>query len=72
MLGGFVGWAVVYGSQCYEVTDALRVVQPLLQLHDEPRVVSLVGQGVVCEVALLFRPAAGHRPRDGDEHCSRG
>ena len=24
-------------------------------------------QAVVCEVALLFRPAVGGRPRDGDE-----
>ena len=50
----------------------MRFVQPLLQLHDEPRVVSLVGQAVVCEVALLFRPAVGYRPSDGDEHCRRG
>ena len=32
----------------------------------------LSGQAVVCEVALLFRPALGYRPRDGHEHCSPG
>ena len=45
--------------------------EALLQLHAESRVGSLVGQAVVGDVALLFRPAVGDRTREGDELWSR-
>ena len=31
-----------------------------------------VARRVASWFSLLFRPAVGDRPRDGDEHCSRG
>ena len=64
---GFIwktGCCVRWRPQCNAVADApCELFSFCCKLHDEPRVGSLVGHAVVCEVALLFHPTDGDRRR---------